>query len=78
MPLHNSSIVSAAGMLGVSVDELASWVEQVNPSKGKTPACRWKDLEEVESEVQKTLEAANPLLAQRYRMVSFVAARLYR
>ena len=65
-------------MLGVSVDELASWVEQVNPSKGKTLARRWKDLEEVESEVQKTLESTNPLLAQRYRMVSFVAARLYR
>lgn len=69
----NSSITAAAGMLGVKPEELAVWLEQVNPSKGRRAEPQWQDLKEVEAEVEQIVLAANPMLAQRWRMVSLIS-----
>ena len=69
----NSSITAAAGMLGVKPEELAVWLEQVNPSKGRRAEPQWQDLKEVEAEIEQIVTATNPLLAQRWRLVSLIS-----
>lgn len=60
-------------MLGVKPEELAVWLEQVNPILGRRAEPKWQDLKEVEDEVEQIVAATNPMLAHRWRMVSLIS-----
>jgi len=71
MKPHNSSILASAYSLGVHPDELAQWVEQKNPAI--RPKADKNDVEQIGNEMARVLEQTNPILVQRWKLVSLLA-----
>ena len=69
----NSSLKAAAVLLGVNEDALVAFVNHHNPN----PGVRGEEAEmfRVGSEMALALDAVNPTLSQRWRMVNYLSRR---
>lgn len=71
---RNCSIVAAAYTLGVDADALETFVNHLRPKPG-AKALQSDTVFKVGDEMALTLDTANPVLAQRWRVVNYLHTR---
>ena len=69
----NSSILVAAMSLGVKPEELAVWLEKMNPRPAGNSVA--PTIQSVGDELAEVVAKQNPLLAHRWKLVRTISAK---